>query len=1334
MKKYILIRIFTLLLITNIFTAYATDFDTSSLVAHIYQKDDGTWVNVYDMSLIPYDYDFSADTGRLNTKTDSQKNPPNQALMDAFTKDAIATLANDCYLVKSAYLKTSGDIITNDITAGGRLEAVKIQKKDGDLRTAKIMTALYSGTKLEKMAITSFTETSETIGETIYPINFTFPSEVAGMTLKIFVWSDTDAIHPYADAYRNNIIVPEVVYNNTITNISQSQGYTFTAPKDGYYSFSVPTGTNITGEIYHSSDLSNPIIYKSNMSASNTIIVHLIKDEVYNLSFLSSANNNQYSFTFSETANPNTLQLTTPEAVNILYKNDYQEYSFLATETAQYFFELSGETIPYMTIFNSNGDIIKHEVNAGYENEITIRQNLILNQAYTVKIGSRSGLSGSISVNVKKVKATITTYPTYKRITVTGKLSNLYQRVGITVFNPDRDMKNIGQEVSNVNGTFSYTFDDYEAVNGTYQIVINQLGVSRTIVATVDNGAATEIQPINTRKSNEFSAATVNAMVNNSYLYANTVQSIALSIRNSNTTQKQDIFSYVVLLDGNGTIVESSGWGETFEPYGLRTHNYQFLMPSDVTGYRLQVYIWKGLGVEDSSNMPASAALQLTTPQGYLSGLSQHSEASSATTTIKSSSEKEPAEPLDEFTEPEIDAVDIIRFDLPEYEIDGNNIRVANQPSMGLMAANQRGDLEITFKLKRNNRHTSTRMGLGINTFEVYYKNNGEFPIMVSPVGYCDAVLFNSQRQTIALSHIEALVTIPSKGVYKVTQNISVRTNDYIAVFAAVDEEGEFYNNVISMTAANWNGHGTATPLIFDKVGENQGRFIYSNNRESITLAELADTNNPYGPRLLMKDERLSTGKYILFMAHNNETDRVQNEATGGKDSAGESFSVYIDAQFYDSSGTAQVIVKNIGYYTADSGHMEDNYSSVSWASIPAYADFIQEDITRLSTADEDVNQDDIRRTVRGYINGNSIIPCLPKESIFNTLNYTYDNGNNGYKHNFSGGSVFWLSDILNPQYYKSARLGKPLYLVAEFEVITNKDIELNLAAFKDNENYSTRHADCFNINKAIVDFNNPNFQVIAPFTKDNQYKGSANTLPVVEARISYSVDLDAPDYMKIPVTIFNSFDETGYTPTEYNDIGLWKTNINPQKMLERADLAVESDMLEFKYIDPQKPHRYGSDFQGIKDNIWQFNVKRSDEFLYQDALNNTPLHDPNYLLPPPTFVNDEIKDSSNEPKATNLGNWGVTTRYILDITNASRVRRTFNFMLDTGSNCVIAVKDPVVHPSYAFYSRGERNNPIFESVYEFSLNSGENRQVVVEIRMPTAVAGGMTNSIVITK
>lgn len=1158
---------------------------------------------------------------------------------------------NKSYEIKQAIIKNADDIVIHDCIANGKVDSVTLIKKTSAEKPATLYAALYDEDgKLENLKSVNIDGKELSGTELNCNVDLPFGNIDEKHYVKIMLWEGNDSMHPLVDAYDTRIVTTDYLYSNTFLTAGQVDEYSFTVPQDGYYDISVPEGTNINGTLLYGND-GVEIANVNNMSLTNTITYYFRKGEVYKIKFSSSALA-MYSFTILRSnIGGNNLSLNTTYTGEIKYKKDRIVYRYIPDDTATYFFEVEGDMCPFVEILDENENLLKYSDNVAYDKSNVLSYELNAGKTYYVRIGTQTGNIGIASLYAKKVKVSING----DTVTITGKADvSSGSKCGMAIYDENGRMIRIAQINTLSSGEFTYT-TTLDTSTKAYQCIVNQTSQPKPMYFTFGNGSISK-QIATYCEMTSAAGASVSPTFSSNGISANANMMTDITISNRDTANEQKILAFWVLTNQNGEIQKACGTGSEFRPGQNQTLHMEMQMPESVSGLKLQLFVWQGKNIDESSYVPLAKVYTLT--QSGLSSLS-----------VNNNENFENA-----YTD---ENGGLLAEDYKIEDIDNSKLKATSvlNSDISVNALTEYDYIDMNFQVRCNGRNTGGELQEGKNIITIFYKNKTDNSITFKPVvlwGY-----YNSDgtfQQTYFQWH-EA-ISLSAKGVAdqsdikEIEYEVEVPYNvDFAAAYWAVDDD---YNYVcLNPTALRFNGiyKEQATPIFFEEIGE--GKFIYCNNREGIKRTDLADSNNPE-PKLLMHEKGLSDGKYEMLLFHNNDTSIGIDSNTGATISYGSGFPIYLDVQFYDPYGTAQMVVNSIGYQIP---------RGESWACIQGYSDYKQMVITDLA--------------------GNNPI---------------YPNTNLGvpYYHDFSSQNAMWIGNRMPRNYYSSVPLSHCVYMVIEFEIINSQGVEVNVAAFKDNGNFDNRFKD-------YQAGYNPD--VTAPFIKDMQYKGVANTLPLVEAKAIMGFDDDLSDNSKLPVTIFNELEPGG------NRVDWWKTNINPQAEEYYANHSDSSGMMKFKYNDIRKLNAYGNAYAGEKDTVWLFDTKHSDTYqfpAYRDLENN-----PNYELPRP-YITNSSGASSNRTIAQNLANYGVVYRYNYEIYNHSSYQRTINIMLETTANNVIVIRNPD-NPDGLFYAmyKGESDPMANDTIFYASPEgNGNGIGIVVDIVLTTGNAGGMSNSI----
>ena len=449
---------------------------------------------------------------------------------------------------------------------------------------------------------------------------------------------------------------------------------------------------------------------------------------------------------------------------------------------------------------------------------------------------------------------------------------------------------------------------------------------------------------------------------------------------------------------------------------------------------------------------------------------------------------------------------------------------------------------------------------------------------------------------------------------------------------------------------------------------ENEGEyFIYSDAPEAITDNTLAD----YAPYAFIREEHLGKGKYTFMSWHLNYS----------------SEDVTMDVQLY--SENAKIKVNAIG-----------------------------------------INAPQIERWDSDWTSPQAILNMeyFKCEKIFKVKTNEYDNRLYGridegyYTLNSAEGNSVWLQDIYNKKIYNNGynknileypRLPKynddqmPFYIIFEFEVLEG-EVVLNQMAYNNRENIMS------------IGENN------APYIGEGAFKGISNTPNEVISDFSYEIK---GDEKYIPVRTFNLNNPLGYKSV------FWESNVNPQQdatpnvnipgiedgngnlyKYRVRDIATETELLKFRYVDNSKKDRYDYD---TDDNVWYF-----DEFHDRNySADSSIVGDvPNRLIATEAALNRY--DGENERNKLPIANYSVIETYNIKLKNSTESTKTIEFILDSESCEFLYLEN--LHKKPVMLSKGSHTRA--QVMYYIVLEPNQEIEYKMKTGLFTANDGSMRN------
>lgn len=448
--------------------------------------------------------------------------------------------------------------------------------------------------------------------------------------------------------------------------------------------------------------------------------------------------------------------------------------------------------------------------------------------------------------------------------------------------------------------------------------------------------------------------------------------------------------------------------------------------------------------------------------------------------------------------------------------------------------------------------------------------------------------------------------------------------------------------------------------MIFKPKGG--GKYIYCNNPEELTRADLADDGE--NPSYLMNNEDLKPDNYRLYMTHFNRVTKTDDEENKypGED-------IYFDAVFTARSDCRITLLRTAFEIPADITEYL-NYETIqtedTWSGLYACASLMNKPIYTLHT-------DKVFKPRNG----------AQREIVL------------------AKGEKFFLSDYI--ENYAAVPYPKHVLMAADFKLEKGAaDVDLFAAKTR----ISTPDGAVY----PNVDFENCGFGV---YKRDRTYKGIAESLPEVTADLEYTIDDTLPDGSAVPVTVYNQYFPEGTNVTS------WTGNLNPQDDTYSRRLVAENDVLPLYYKDKSKLDYYGQNVaEKDKSDVWIFDTRHSDTAAYDGELTGYSAENymPNYKLK---------TDTDNIGRASSLGNYGVAVGYNLKVTNSGNTDRYFEYHVTTAANIIVEVTDKDGNDLQPVISKGQTNELTEDIMASVLLPHGETTEFCIKMTLPVQNYGG---------
>lgn len=390
-------------------------------------------------------------------------------------------------------------------------------------------------------------------------------------------------------------------------------------------------------------------------------------------------------------------------------------------------------------------------------------------------------------------------------------------------------------------------------------------------------------------------------------------------------------------------------------------------------------------------------------------------------------------------------------------------------------------------------------------------------------------------------------------------------------------------------------------------------------------------------------------------------------------------FDVEPDMEFYSDTG-AQIRIDSVAYCLPTGDEF--------WDCIGAWADFLNINIC----------------TLNGY---QQYVPFRGRE-FPQTIS-------------LEPGNRDWTSQYLYN--YKTVPSRMTFLMLVKFTVLSG-EADVNFAALKHYGNLRDRT------------HHNPD-ALPGTYRRDTSIKGiETESLPMVEANLNVEITPETKNGTSLPVRIFNQYYNDG------NTAPYWMTNINPNRdeYLFSKTIAAGSDMLSFRFQDDSKLEYYGEEVPAQKrDNVWIFDIYHHDTTGYEEGMPwSKEEHVPNAY----TGTKMDIDNLPNLDWEFNLGNFGVTNRYHLNIYNSDNQPRILNYFLETSlSSNILIVRDKdgvmlnpyTLKPENPFaLCKGINRQKVNSCLFSVEVAPGERAEYILDLILPTNCYGGMVNSLTV--
>ena len=525
----------------------------------------------------------------------------------------------------------------------------------------------------------------------------------------------------------------------------------------------------------------------------------------------------------------------------------------------------------------------------------------------------------------------------------------------------------------------------------------------------------------------------------------------------------------------------------------------------------------------------------------------------------------------------------------------------------------------------------------------------------------------NTLQSSVDVIVFDSQFNLLNSSISGKTYTFSPNEKYYIAVCV----KSEYYSNIINNNAYTLGVtlEDLRSDLIFEPL--DWGTFIYDNDPEFLTDDDMADYD--LGNRFLMSADGVSG--VIDFQSSHSAKSYMLSEKP-----------ISFDMLLYNPTDKpVTVVVDRIGYqlpYENSLAAGVTDWTTTNWVCLKAWADFLHINIRNdMLIGREKPNYQDYNFQ---YVNNQ-----LPNQGV-----YVIE----------SGKSVWMLGDA-RPTMKRA--VWSPFNFLSRIKVLDDGVINLGFAAFRDvNKVYAPQSA------KLIYDMNTQRtYPTGLPYSEkehdvNGKPKGVATSAAETETHTSWIIE-DNEEYFS--PTLYNYANPDGYT-LGGTSLDYWVTNFNPNADAWGYNYGVESDIIPLIFND--------KDQNGNITDTWIFDNRHTN----------------------PLSGNTELSGPAPVENAMPLGNYGVVERYYIDIVNRSGNDKKISYIMNTSSHAIVTYKDgdkwwdtkiklSELQQSGENYTDFELNAKI-RTIFEIELGANESKQLIVEVILPNADAGGFRHQL----
>lgn len=356
------------------------------------------------------------------------------------------------------------------------------------------------------------------------------------------------------------------------------------------------------------------------------------------------------------------------------------------------------------------------------------------------------------------------------------------------------------------------------------------------------------------------------------------------------------------------------------------------------------------------------------------------------------------------------------------------------------------------------------------------------------------------------------------------------------------------------------------------------------------------------------------------------------------------------------------------------------NATSSQWVCLKAWADYLQTNLTeKMFIIDENYEKEN--GIIYEPYNYKNYKELLPEEG----------------EYKIGKGQAVWMFGENRP-IITNKDAWSPINIVTKIH--TDDMVNVSIGAFRNvNDVYSPDYPDL------IFDYKNQRKEPQIDGAKveddvERKCKGIASSLAEVEAKTIWVIDENTTYFTP---TVYNMFNPYGYHIADGSNTTYWTTHFNPNQDKWNYYNGVESDIIPLVFEEKN----------GIGEvtKTWYFDTRHFR----------------------PLYGNGVLTDTPPICTAVIQGNYGVLTRYYIDIKNKTDVDKKILYKLGTKSHAIVRYKwlSDVDMKTVVKSKASVNAEDIMYDIFNIPLPKQTEDTLIIEVLLPNADNGGYRNTLI---